>query len=165
MLYEIGEYLVVGAAGGLLARAVFWHVPLMAGRLARYCHECACWFGDHELYCSQYDRPEVLVPPAPKWDPEAYEAQLFKETGVWWLDPNRWGDQPAQPKISSADKRRWDRYRGALNASLNDAYLVRGLSMNSATRRSAMERQYRDQLDYETNDPDAVEFRRKHREN
>lgn len=41
-------------------------------------------------------------PPAPPEDPweaycrkaEAAEQALFLETGMWWLDPNRWGDNP-----------------------------------------------------------------------
>lgn len=33
-------------------------------------------------------------PPAPRFDPDAYELELWHATGAWWLDPNRWGDAP-----------------------------------------------------------------------
>lgn len=129
MFKMLVEYIVVGAAGGLFARAIFWHVPLMLARLGRYCHACGCWWGDHELFCPYYI-PDANWPagfsalpplPAPKWDPEAYELQLFKETGVWWLDPNRWGDQPEKPRISSTSKPRWDANRYA-NAAMTQRY-------------------------------------------
>lgn len=85
MIVEIG---LCGAAGFLFLRGIY-HSGVLAGWITQG--------------LSMSTRPKAPPPApaaapaaAPKWDQDRYETDLFLATGeiCWWLDPNRWGDNP-----------------------------------------------------------------------
>lgn len=79
----IVEIAVCGAAAFLFGRGIY-HSGVLSGWIV------------------QGLRQQPTPPPAPaipaaaptRATDEAREIALFLETGVWWLDPNRWGDNP-----------------------------------------------------------------------
>lgn len=82
MIVEIG---LCGAAGFLFLRGIY-HSGVLAG-----------WITQGLSLSTQPKAPPPRPPApaaAPKWDQERYEIDLFLATGAWWLDPNRWGDNP-----------------------------------------------------------------------
>lgn len=73
--------IAVGGAAGFLFLRGFFH----AGALARIIFD-----SERKLRESTPTPP----PPKPRFDADAHELAIWQETGVWWLDPNRWGEVP-----------------------------------------------------------------------
>lgn len=75
--------LIEAALGGtalfLFGRGLY-HSGVLAG-----------WIGQGLL---QQPTPAPTAAPAPSHNPEEHEMRLFLDTRAWWLDPNRWGDDP-----------------------------------------------------------------------
>lgn len=78
MIVDLVTIAVCATAGSLFARGLY-HSGVLTGWIVQ----------------GLTPPPAARQPdPAPKWDAEAHEMQLFLDTGMWWLDPNRWGDDP-----------------------------------------------------------------------
>lgn len=107
------EIIVCGAAGGLLSRAVFWHVPKLAMMI---------WEGWREAVfeANGWNRPARPADPlqaAPTIDMDLWEAKVYINcTSSFWLEPTRW-ERPTWPATPVSSDLRYD-------GSINDKILA-----------------------------------------
>lgn len=90
----IVEIALCGVAAALFGRGLY-HSGVLTGWIAQGLrdgddHCAACQDAGVCLHNGRCQKPE----PAPRFDPDEHERNLFLATGAWWLDPNRWGDNP-----------------------------------------------------------------------
>lgn len=105
------EAILIGTAGALFGRAVFWHVPKLALMI---------WRGTQPT-------PEP-VQVAAQFDYDAHERALFAAVpSAFWLEPTRW-TRPTWPAKPTEDDLAWDKSTDDLllaHASLDDVWRAR----------------------------------------